>query len=267
MANSKRSSISLSLEQRLGSVSVKDWVSLLFIVDLLHFCYLGKYPSWWNRWIFLFNSSKDWKKERLNIAAAECRVVHSCMNTRGSCCMWNAYKWKNVNKRKQLQDKSLTLPTYPSGVLTERFGLDCLVSHYVNYQEAHNHTPTVPQSVAMSHKYVDFSSCFLFILADMILQRPYTNQKVRLPLDSIKCYKLAIKLWQYMASYISLHTALIFFVYVCFLIGYRGEISSPSPRFCSRNWHVLLNESGNWHLFVSVIFCSSLWNLFEHVTA
>lgn len=127
-----------------------------------------------------------------------------------------------MNKRKQLQDKSLTLPTYPSSVLTERFGLDCLVSHYVNYREAHNHTPTVPQSVAMSHKYVDFLSCFLFILADIILQLLYISHKVRLLLESIKCYKLAIKLWQYMASYISLHTELIFFCLCMFFDWLQG---------------------------------------------
>lgn len=54
-----------------------------------------------------------------------------------------------MNTAKQLQDNS---PNTSKQCVNRE--LDCLVSHYVNYREAHNHTPTVPQSVAMSDKYV-----------------------------------------------------------------------------------------------------------------
>lgn len=58
-------------------------------------------------------------------------------------------KMANVNERKQLQDKSLTLPTDPSKCVNRGTCLECLVLHYVNSRETHNHTPNVPKSVAM----------------------------------------------------------------------------------------------------------------------
>lgn len=43
---------------------------------------------------FLIQCSNKEKiqKKRFKIAAAGCSRVHSCMNTHGSYCMWNAYK-------------------------------------------------------------------------------------------------------------------------------------------------------------------------------
>lgn len=122
----KNVDLSHSLKQRLGQSISQDWLGLLFIVDLLHFCYSEKYPPRRNTEGFSCSIHQQGKRRgkketRLKIAAAECRGVHSCMNTQGSYCMWNAYKWKmaSVIKRKQLQDNSLTLPTYPSSVLIQ----------------------------------------------------------------------------------------------------------------------------------------------------
>ncbi len=53
--------------------------------------------------------------------------------------------------------------------------LDCLVLHYVSNREAHNHTPTVPQSVAIFDKYVAHTGDRLSF--NLILQQPYISCK------------------------------------------------------------------------------------------
>lgn len=56
-----------------------------------------------------------------------------------------------ANRRKHLQDNS---PNITAHCVNRGRCLNFLDLQYVNYREANNHTPAVPQSAAMSEKYL-----------------------------------------------------------------------------------------------------------------